>query len=254
MLIDTHCHLYDEKLAGNYDEILFNAKKNGVEKIIVAGCDEQSCEKAIDLANKYEEVYACVGIYPEYAQSYNEEIEKKLEKLAKNKKVVGIGEIGLDYSVETDREKQKDVLLKQLKLACKLKLPVVLHGRDAYGDLVELLKANKDLITYGGTFHCYTGSWELAKEIVKLGFFVSVGGVSTFENAKKVREMVEMVDIKNIVLETDSPYLAPTPMRGKINKPAYVKYVAESLAKLKCMDIKEVEEQTSENAKGLFRI
>ena len=254
MFIDTHCHLYDEKIVDNIDNILNNAKNNNVEKIIVAGCDEESCQKAVELANKYKEVYACIGVYPQYAETYDKKLEEKFIEMSKSPKVVGIGEIGLDYGYDISKEIQKQVFLKQLKLAYSLKLPVVIHGRDAYGDVVEILRENKEYLAYGGTFHCYTGSKELAKEIVKLGFFISVGGVSTFDNARKVKEMVQEVDLKNIILETDSPYLAPAPNRGKLNEPANILHIANNLAYLKCLDLEEIENQTTLNAKGLFRI
>ena len=252
MLIDTHCHLYDEKF-DNIDEVIERAKLAGVEKIICAACDISTCEQVLSIAEKYDCVYACVGIYPQFADCYSDEVEKKLEEYAKKTKVVGIGEIGLDYGYPVSREKQKEAFLRQVKLAKKLGLPAVIHARDAYGDAVNILRENKSEIS-SGTFHCYTGSKELAKEIVKLGFYISVGGVSTFQNAKNVKEMAENVPLENIILETDSPYLAPSPMRGKINEPAYVKYVAENLAKIKNIDIKHVEEMTSLNALNLFNL
>ena len=261
MLIDTHCHLYDEKF-DDIEQVIQRAKENGVKKIICAGCDIASCEKVIELANKYECVYACIGIYPEFAGCYNDEVEEKLLQMAKNPRVVGIGEIGLDYGYIPDtlkhsfsyyKEIQKDAFLRQMTLAKKLGLPAVIHARDCYGDAVNLLRENKDKI-FKGTFHCFTGSKELAKEIVKLGFYISVGGVSTFQNAKNVKEMVESVPLENIILETDSPYLSPSPMRGKTNEPAYVKYVASSLAQIKNIDINLVEKATTENALNLFNL
>ena len=252
MLIDTHCHLYDEKF-DDIDGVIERAKENDVEKIICAGCDIPSCEKVLEIAEKYDCVYACVGIYPQFIDCYDDEVEEKLEDMAKHSKVVGIGEIGIDYGYETSREKQKEAFLRQIRLAKKLGLPVVIHARDAYGDAVNFLKDNKSDI-FTGTFHCFTGSKELAKEIVKLGFFISIGGVSTFDNAKNVKEMVASVPLENLILETDSPYLSPSPMRGKINEPSYVKYVAQGLAKIKNIDEKLVEKITTENAFNLFNL
>jgi len=254
MFIDTHCHLYDEKLIENIDQIIDEAKKANVGKIIIASCDVESSLKCIEIAKKYEEVYACVGFYPQYALDYDDKKEALIREMAKEEKVVGIGEIGLDYSYDVPRDVQKNVLLRQIKLASELSLPIVLHGRDTYGDLVEMLKANKNLLNGGGTFHCYTGSAELAREIIKLGLYISVGGVSTFQNAVKVKQMVEKVDLKNIILETDSPYLAPTPMRGKVNQPAYIPLIARNLADIKGVSLDVVEEQTTKNAKGLFKL
>lgn len=254
MFIDTHCHLYDEKLIGNIDKIVENAKIAGVEKIIIAGCDIASSLQCIEISKKYPEVYVCIGFYPEQADKYDSDAEQKLREMAKYEKVVGIGEIGLDYSYPATKEIQKDVLLRQIKLAHELKLPVVIHGRDSYGDVVDILRQNKKYLDYSGTFHCYTGSSELAKEIVKLGLYISVGGVSTFQNANKVRQMIKEVDIQKIILETDSPYLSPTPMRGKINEPAFIPFIAENLAVLKGIDIGEVERITTFNARGLFKL
>ena len=255
MFIDTHCHLYDEKLKDRTQEIVLSAREAGVEKLLVAGCDIPTCREAIRLAEEYEEVYACVGFYPENANEFGEEQEKELRKMLEHEKVVAVGEIGLDYSYkDVSKQKQKEVLLRQLMIANELKKPVVLHGRDAYGDLVDFLKENKKLIGNGGTFHCYTGSYELAKEIVKLGFFISVGGVSTFQNAVNVKEMLQKADLENLLLETDSPYLAPVPMRGKVNEPKYIPYIAENLAKLKNISVEEIAEKTTKNAKGLFKI
>lgn len=254
MFIDTHCHLCDEELIDDIDQILENAKKAGVEKVVVAGCDIPSSLQCVELAKKYSEVYACVGFYPEYADGYNDEAERKLIEMAKNEKVVAIGEIGLDWSYDVPKQTQKEVLLRQIKLADKLKLPVVLHGRDCYGEMFDLLKENKEHLIYGGTFHCYTGSIELAREIGKLGFYISVGGVSTFANAKNVRGMVKELDLDKIILETDSPYLAPVPMRGKINQPAFIPFIAQNLADLKGTSLEEIGNKTTENARRLFGI
>lgn len=254
MFIDTHCHLYDEELIGDIEQMLENAKKVGVEKVVVAGCDIPSSLQCVELANKYNEIYACVGFYPEYADKYSDEAEEKIKEMAKNEKVIAIGEIGLDWSYDVPKEKQKEVLLRQIKLAHENKLPIVLHGRDCYGEIVDLLRNNKEFLSSGGTFHCYTGSIELAREIGKLGFYISVGGVSTFANAKNVRSMVKELDLDKIILETDSPYLAPTPMRGKINQPAFIPFIAQNLANLKETSLSEIEKKTTENARRLFRI
>lgn len=251
MFIDTHCHLYDKKFEGQVDGIIKNAVEAGVGGIIVAGCDIPSSLQCIEIAQKYPQVYACVGFYPQYADQYDEEA---LLKLAKQKKVVGIGEIGLDYSYDVSKDIQKDVLIRQIKLAHELKLPVVLHGRDVYGELFDIVKQNKKYLEFGGTFHCYTGSQELAREIMKLGFFVSIGGVSTFQNAVKVRQMAKEIDLNKVLLETDAPYLAPMPMRGKRNEPSFIPYIAKNLAELKGMDISQIEQITTKNAKGLFKI
>ena len=252
MFIDTHCHLYDKKIE-NIAEVVKRAEENNVKKMIVAGIDLSSSQEAVNLAKQYSSVFANVGIYPESALDVDEKLLNNLYDLAQYEKVVGIGEIGLDYNYEVDRKIQQNALLKQIELAFSLKKPFVLHGRDAYGDAVNLLKQNKNLLAYGGTFHCYTGSRELAKEIIKLDLHISVGGVSTFSNAKNVQEMICYVPTENILLETDAPYLAPTPMRGKVNEPSFIPYIAQNLARLKCCEISEIEEKTTKNAEKLFK-
>lgn len=251
MFIDTHSHLYDEKFKDNIDKIITNALESKVEKIIVAGTDIESCKQTLHLAEKYDCLYASVGFYPQYVEKYN---EKELINLAKNKKVVAIGEIGIDKTYDVSLDKQKEVFLKQLRLACELHLPVVIHGRESYGEIVNILKANKELLKFGGTFHCYTGSKELAKEIVKLGFCISVGGVSTFANSTNVKEMIKSLPLENLILETDCPYLAPVPMRGRVNQPAYIPYIAQNLAELKGVSVEKIEEITTKNAKRLFNL
>lgn len=254
MFIDTHAHLTDKAFADNVDEIIKKAKECMVTNIITSSFDLSSSNEAVNLAEKYESVYASIGIYPEYADDYNQKIEDSLEELAKNKKVVAIGEIGLQYTDGMpSHEKQKEVFIRQLQLAHRLKKVVVIHCREAYGDLIDLLKENKNILT-GGTLHCYSGSYEIAKEAIKLGFYISVGGVSTFKNAQNVREMLKKVPLENMILETDCPYLTPHPYRGKLNMPSYIPTIAQSLAELKGVSIDKIAEITTENARRLFNI
>ncbi len=255
MFIDTHAHLTDKAFAGREEEILQNAKDCLVEKVITSGFDLASSKEAIDFARKHDGVYASIGFYPEFVQDYTVETEEKLKYLAKDKKVVAIGEIGLQYTDGMpERELQKEVFLKQLKLAYQLEKPVVLHCRDAYGDMIKLLKGNKDLLVFGGTFHCFSGSYEIAMEAIKLGFYISIGGVSTFKNATNVKEVLKNVPLERMLLETDCPYLAPHPYRGKINEPKYIPTIAENLAVLKGVDVETVAKITTENARRLFKI
>ncbi len=255
MYIDTHAHLTDKIFEGQINDILSEAKQSKVEKIITSGFDLNSSKEALDLAKKYDNIYCSIGVYPENIYDYNEQIENQLKKLSQNKKVVAIGEIGLQYTENMpEHEKQKEVFLRQIKLAKDCKLPVVLHCREAYGDMISLLKKNKDLLTFGGTFHCFSGSYEIAKEAIKLGLYISVGGVSTFKNAQNVKNMLKNIPLENIILETDCPYLIPHPYRGKVNKPSYIPLIAENLAIIKGCNIEQVENITTQNANNLFKI
>ena len=255
MLIDTHAHITDEKFSGEIEDVVKRAFDSGVEKIITSGYNVSSSSEAVKVANLFNTVFASVGVYPENIYELNDESEKELYKLACNDKVVAIGEIGLQYTDDMpDKESQKQGFLRQLKIAYELHKPIVIHCRDAYGDMIELLKENKNLLTYGGTFHCYTGSYEIAKEILKLGFYISVGGVSTFKNAINVQEMIKKIPLDKLILETDCPYLAPTPFRGKRNEPMYIPVIAENLAKIKEIAVKDVVLKTTENARRLFNI
>ena len=195
------------------------------------------------------------GVHPEDANEYSENAQKKLIELCKSKKVVAIGEIGLDYHYEGfDKEKQKEVFLKQIVLADKLSLPIQIHCRDAMEDAMKILKENKDKLSRGGIFHCYSGSIEEAKEILKLGFSFSFGGVCTFKNARKAVEVINFLPIENILLETDCPYLAPEPHRGEVNEPKNIPFIAEKIAQIKNIQLEEVAKITTENAKRIFGI
>lgn len=255
MLIDTHAHLTSEKYDQDREEIIKLAKDSTVEKIITSGADLPTSIQAVELAESYENVYASVGVHPQDALTFNQEVESQLEKLAKCNKVIAIGEIGLEYREGCpDKQLQKQVFLAQIKLAHKLKLPIVIHTRDAISDTLELLKENKNLLEFGGTFHCFSESKEVALEVLKLGFYISVGGVSTFKNARKIQEAIAVIPIEKIILETDCPYLAPEPFRGTRNAPHLVPYIAENLAKLKGLSAEEVARITTQNARRLFKI
>ncbi len=254
MLIDTHAHLTDPAFSTDLEEVVFACQQKGM-KVITSGYDIASSQQAIALAEKYENIFASIGIYPEFAENCNENALKTLKNLAKNKKVVAIGEIGLQYTDNMpDKEIQKNTFIKQLKLAQELQLPVVIHCRDAYGDMIEILKNNKHLLSFGGTFHCFCGSEEIAKEGIKLGLYISVGGVSTFKNATKIQQTIKNIPIEKILLETDCPYLSPHPYRGKRNQPIMSEIIAKHLAELKGISPEEVEKITQENARRLFKI
>ncbi len=255
MFVDTHAHLTDERFKGEEKEILEKCRTANVLKIITSGVDYDSSQKALEFAQNYDEVYASIGVYPENIYEFDKQIENNFAQMAQNKKVVAIGEIGLQYTDNMPpREKQKEIFLKQLELAYELKLPIVIHCRDAYGDMIDLLKRNKNLLEYSGTFHCYGGSKEIAKEILKLGFYISVGGVSTFKNASNLKETIKSLPLENLILETDCPYLAPDPFRGRRNDPSLIPIIAKNLAQLKDVSLEEIEEKTTQNARRLFNL
>ena len=255
MFIDTHAHLNDKAFEEDLQEVVKLSKEMGVKFIVNSGYDIPSSLHAISLAEKYEGLYASVGIYPENISQLNSLAYDKLIKLAQHPKVVAIGEIGLQYTENSpSEEEQKEGFLKQLNLAYVLQKPIIIHCRDAIGDMLELLKENKHLLKFGGTFHCFSGSQESAREIINLGLHISVGGVSTFKNAEKLRNAISSVPLNKILLETDCPYLSPHPYRGKRNSPAYIPTIAENLACVKGVSVEEIAKTTTNNARSLFKI
>lgn len=249
-LIDSHCHLNMEKFKDDFNEIMEDIKNN-LEFVVNVGYDLNSSIESVELSKKYDYVYASVGIHPTDIGDYNESVEKKLEELAQNKKVLAIGEIGLDYHWDTQpRESQKDVFRKQIDLSKRVKKPIVIHTRDAMRDTVDILNEYKDV---NGIMHCFSGSYEIAEELMDRYYF-SIGGVITFKNANKLIETVKNIPIEKLMIETDSPYLTPVPFRGKRNQPTYVKYVAEKIAEIKEMSIEDVIRITNENTKRAFGI
>lgn len=252
-LIDTHSHI-DLDDFDNLDEIILNAKNAGVEKIIIPSVDRTSFEKVIELSDKYEGVYCALGIHPTEAQKIKDEDYEAIIKLSSNEKVVAIGECGLDYYWDkTFIEEQKVAFLKQIEIAKALKKPLIVHDREAHKDCFDILSANiKDEIPV--IMHCFSGSFEFAKECVKKGFYIALGGVVTFKNAKKVHEIAQNISLDYLLLETDAPYLTPEPYRGKRNEPAYVKYAAEKIAELRGVSLEEVAEATTKNARKVFNI
>lgn len=253
-LVDVHAHILDECFENDIDDVVKRADEEGVKKIICTAYDVSSSQKAVEMANKYEKVYATIGIHPENLDGVNFDIDNKvLFKLAENKKIVAIGEIGLDYHfVSENKELQKQVFEKQIKLANELDLPVVVHSRDAMGDTIEILKNN--MPKRESLMHCYSGSIESAKILMNLGFAFSFGGVVTFKNAKNVVEVVKNLPIEKILLETDCPYMTPVPFRGQRNEPKNVIYVADEIARIKGLKIEDVAKITTENAKRIFGI
>jgi len=244
MLIDTHCHLSYEDY-DNLEEIIKNM--DGI--MIASGCNDKTNEEVLELVNKHDNVYGTLGIHPEEVDNINDDSFRFIEKNINNPKIVAIGEIGLDYYwVSDNKEKQREIFKRQLDIATKYNKPIVVHSREAIQDTYDILKEYK----LKGSLHCFSSSLEMAKEFIKLGYKIGVGGTVTFKNSKKLQEIVKEINIKDILLETDSPYLSPEPFRGKRNNPSNTYYVALKIAKLKDIEIKEVLDITSKNAIQLF--
>ena len=251
-LIDTHCHLDMPDYQANLDQVLADASRCGVTRIITIGIDFTSSRRAVELAQCYEGVYAAIGIHPHDAEATDEETFRLLVELTAAPKVVGYGEIGLDYAKNySPKDVQLRVFARQLELAKELHLPLIIHDRDAHEDTLRLLR-DKGPFPQGGVMHCFSGDAELAEQVLDLGFYVSIPGIVTFPNAAMMREAVQKVPIDRLVLETDGPFLAPVPFRGKRNLPQYLLYTAAIVAELKGVSLDEIAQQTTRNAEKLF--
>ena len=248
MYIDTHCHLSLE----DYDDIdlvIKENRENSIDKIIISGCTRDTIKETLDLIDKYPDVYATIGYHPSETDITNESDLIVLEEQLQREKIVGIGEIGLDYHYGSDnKEKQIELFRKQMELAEKYDLPVVIHSRDATEDTINILKEYPNVI---GDMHCFSGSVETAHIYIKMGYKLGIGGVVTFKNSN-LYKVIESVGIENIVLETDSPYLTPEPFRGKRNSSKYIPYIAEKIANILNISVDEVAGITTKNACTLF--
>ena len=255
MIFDTHCHLNSEELYNNIDEVIASAKVVGVDKFLVVGWDIKSSYLAIELANKYLEIYAAIGVHPTDIDGVSDEDFDKLMTHVNDPKVVAIGEIGLDYHWVKDpeqREKQKQWFIKQINTANLYKKPISIHNREAFGDCLTILKEHKPL--YGGVMHCYSGSVELLKDVLDLGLYIGLDGPLTFTNAKTPKEVCEVVPLDRLVVETDSPYLAPHPLRGTVNEPKNIALVIDEIARLKEESKKHIIDVLYKNSCRLFGI
>lgn len=248
-IIDTHTHIYDKQFENDFDDVMKRIE-NELEGIVSIGFDLESSLKSIELANRYSFVNAVIGVHPVDIKKYNDKVEKELERLAlTEKKVVAIGEIGLDYHwMEDPKDVQIAGFRKQMELAERVKKPVVIHTREALQDTINVLKEYPNV---GGILHCYPGSLEAAKPLLDR-YYIGVGGTLTFKNNKKTKELVRELPLEKIVLETDCPYLTPVPFRGKRNEPIYTKYVAQEIARIKEISVEEVIRVTTENAKKIY--
>ena len=255
MIFDTHCHLNSEELYPRIDEVMESAKKVGVNKFLVVGWDIKSSLLAIELAEKYEEIYAAIGIHPCDIDGVADEEYDNLMKKLNHPKVVAVGEIGLDYHWVKDpeqREKQKKWFIKQINTANLNKKPISIHNRDAFADCLEILREHKPL--YGGVMHCYSGSAEALPEVLSLGLYIGLGGPLTFTNAKTPKEVCEKIPLDKLVVETDCPYLSPHPLRGTVNEPKNIALVVDEVARLKEESKKHILDVLYKNSHQLFGI
>ncbi|MFC0472870.1 TatD family hydrolase [Halalkalibacter kiskunsagensis] len=252
MLFDTHVHLNADQFEEDVAEVITRAKEAGVEYMVVVGFDEKTINRALELVEMYDFLYAAVGWHPVDAIDLNDDHLVWLEEVSAHPKVVALGEMGLDYHWDkSPKEIQKDVFRKQIRLAKKVKMPIIIHNREADQDIVNILK-EEEANEVGGIMHCFGGSVEIAKECLAMNFHISLGGPVTFKNAKRPKQVAKEIPLERLLIETDCPYLAPHPYRGKRNEPAYVKLVAEQIAELKEMGYEEIAKQTTKNAKKLF--
>lgn len=255
MLFDTHSHLDDEKFDADRDELIKKIHNElDVDLIMAVGSDIESSKRVIKLSEKYDFIYAAVGVHPHDVENMSEEDIDILRTLASHRKVKAIGEIGLDYYYDNSpRELQKKWFARQIKLAQELKMPVIIHDRDAHGDCMEILKREHVEIS-GGVFHCFSGSVEMAREALKLGMYISFAGPLTYKNAVKTVEAAREVPIERIFVETDCPYLTPVPHRGERNHSGFVSYTAKKLAEIKEIPYEEAARITRQNAIEFFKI
>ena len=248
-IFDSHAHYDDERFDGILEELLPTLKEKGVDKIINCGCDFKTNEKSLKIAENFDFVYFAVGIHPGNIDSGT--TISDIENFAKHKKCVAIGEIGLDYYwVSDNKEKQKEIFIKQILLAKELDLPVIVHDREAHQDTLEILQKYKPK----GVVHSFSGSVEMAEEILKLGMYLGIGGVITFKNAKKLPDVVQMLPMDRMLLETDAPYLTPVPFRSKTNHSEMIYLTARKIAEIKGKSVEEILNCTYENAKNLFAL
>ncbi|WP_461201931.1 TatD family hydrolase [Anoxybacillus sp. TBDG-1] len=254
MLFDTHAHLNATQFDEDVEQVIERARAEGVSHIVVVGFDRPTIDRAMELAGQYSFIYAAVGWHPVDAIHMTDEDLIMIERLASHPKVVALGEMGLDYYWDqSPKEVQKEVFRKQIRLAKKVKLPIIIHNRDATADIVDILR-EEHAEEVGGVMHCFSGSIEVARQCMDMNFYISFGGPVTFKNAKKPKEVAKEIPLDRLLIETDCPYLTPHPFRGKRNEPGYVKYVAEAIAELKGLSFEEVAQKTSDNAKRLFGI
>ncbi|EPB9414152.1 TatD family hydrolase [Clostridium perfringens] len=252
-IFDTHAHYDSDSFDEDRENVIKELKENGVIGVLNCGSDLYGLRKSVELAKEFDMFYAAVGIHPENADEFNEDVVKEIKEFVKNEKVKAIGEIGLDYYWEENppREVQKEVFRAQMKLADELNLPVVIHDRDAHKDTLEIMKEFPNVI---GVVHCFSGSVEFAKECIKLGYYIGFTGVLTFKNAKKLVDVCREIPSERMLVETDCPFMAPVPFRGKRNKSDYIEYIIDKMSEIRGISGEEMNEILLNNKKRLFKI
>lgn len=254
MFIDTHVHLNADQYERDLQEVIDRALEANVEKMVVIGFDRKTIERTMQLIDQYDFVYGVIGWHPVDAIDCTQEDLEWIEQLATHPKIVGIGETGLDYYWDkSPKDVQQALFRKQIQLAQKIKLPIIIHNRDATGDVVQILR-EENAASVGGVMHCFGGSVETARECIAMNFMISLGGPVTFKNARLPKEVATEIPLEHLMIETDAPYLAPHPYRGKRNEPAFVPLVAEEIARLKGLTVEEIAQATTTNAKNFFGI
>lgn len=254
MFIDTHVHLNADQYEEDLQEVIDRALEAKVERMVVIGFDRKTIERTMQLIEQYDFVYGVIGWHPVDAIDCTQQDLEWIEQLASHPKIVGIGETGLDYYWDkSPKDVQQELFRKQIQLAQKINLPIVIHNRDATGDVVQILR-EENAASVGGVMHCFSGSVETARECIAMNFMISLGGPVTFKNARLPKEVATEIAIEHLMIETDAPYLAPHPHRGKRNEPAFVPLVAEEIARLKGLTIEEIAQATTANAKNFFGI
>lgn len=254
MFIDTHVHLNADQYEGDLQEVIDRALEAKVERMVVIGFDRKTIERTMQLIEQYDFVYGVIGWHPVDAIDCTQQDLEWIEQLASHPKIVGIGETGLDYYWDkSPKDVQQELFRKQIQLAQKINLPIVIHNRDATGDVVQILR-EENAASVGGVMHCFSGSVETARECIAMNFMISLGGPVTFKNARLPKEVATEIALEHLMIETDAPYLAPHPHRGKRNEPAFVPLIAEEIARLKGLTIEEIAQATTANAKNFFGI
>ena len=254
MFIDTHVHLNADQYEEDLQEVIDRALEAKVERMVVIGFDRKTIERTMQLIEQYDFVYGVIGWHPVDAIDCTQQDLEWIEELASHPKIVGIGETGLDYYWDkSPKDVQQELFRKQIQLAQKINLPIIIHNRDATGDVVQILR-EENAASVGGVMHCFSGSVETARECIGMNFMISLGGPVTFKNARLPKEVATEIALKHLMIETDAPYLAPHPHRGKRNEPAFVPLVAEEIARLKGLTIEEIAQATTANAKNFFGI
>lgn len=253
MIWDTHAHIDDPSYTEDFPEVISRIKSAEISRVTNVGYDVVSSKRSVRLAHDYDFIYAAIGIHPHNAEEVSEETWQELLEIAKEAKVLAWGEIGLDYYRDlSPRHLQKEVFIQQIKLANEVGLPIVIHNRDAHKDVLDIVKAHPP--QFGGAFHCYSGSWEMAEILLKLGFYLSFAGPVTYKNARHTVEVARNAPFERILVETDSPYLTPEPRRGKRNEPAFIRETIKKIAEIRNLNFEDVAYQTMCNAENLFRL